>query len=740
MATSLHEMIFTAEGLSPGAARVRRFRATEGLSRIAHAEVDVELQDPAVDPRKWLHAGATLGWVRLADGVVLRRFGGIVTSMGERVSRSDRQAITVVIEPMLALLRYASDYRIFQSQTTAQIVTTLLDEANAGPYELRITGNHPTRDVCTQYGETNLAFVSRILEEEGIFHFVEYREDGPMLILADSGSAYAVVAPESTIAFRAESGMTSTEAVTRISDGARTEPAKVTLRDHDFKNPALDLTASAESKAPLGREDYDFPGFYFDPGEGKRRAEMRRDALVVEGTVIRAQSTAMSLTAGHTFTLSGAPDPALDKEWVVRDIDHVWEDSGGDVFYRNTAFLLPKDMVFRPPMVTQRPRTRGPHVARVTGPSGHEIHCDEHGRIKVTFPWDRRSTQDDKSSFWVRVSQQHTSGAVVIPRVGWEVLVDFEDGNPDRPIALGRLYNAKNVPPYPLPGQKTVSGFKSQSSPGGGGYNEIRMQDGAGGEQLHVYAQKDMNVVTANNKTEKVTTSGSQTVGADQKRTVGANETWKIGANQECKLGAAQTWSVGGSRTKSITGAEKVTIKGSRTITIGGSHTTMTPKSVSESTPASFTETVGGSAIEVAALGVATAVAGSASISVGAAKIEAVATGRGDMTLGAQASTVGGAYIQATPKDVGVNVGGAKATTVGGAWLANAGGDVELSSSSNLHITVGGLVALNAGTIVLKVGGSTVTLSGGAVVVKSSTIKLTATGPSPEVAGLIKDK
>ncbi len=649
MATSLHEVIFTAEGLEPGHARVRRFRASEGLSRLFVIEVDLEIPDLSVDPRAWLHGSASLVCARLRDGVVLRRFGGVVTRVSERASRTARQAVTVVLEPPLALLRYTTDFRIFQGRTAHEIVTTLLGEASIDAFELRLHGAYLERDVCTQYAETNLAFVSRLLEEEGIFYFVEQRESGPVTVFADSSAAYATLAPEGTLPFLADSGMVSTEAVTRISDGARTAPAKVTLRDHDFEAPALDLTATAESEAPLGREDYDHPGFYSDPAEGKRRAELRRDALLADARVVRAASTAMSLAAGHAFTLSDAPDPSLDLEWVVRDVEHVWEDAGGATFYRNTASLLPRDMVFRPPPVTQRPRVAGPHVARVTGPAGQEIHCDRHGRIKVTFPWDRRSTKDDKASFWVRVSQQHMSGAVVIPRVGWEVLVDFEDGNPDRPVALGRLYNGRNVPPYPLPAQKTVSGFKSQSSPRGGGYNEIRMQDGAGGEQLHVHAQKDMNVVTANNKTEKVTTSGSQSIGAAHKRTVGANETWDVGGNQQHAIGASQTWSVGGSRTKNVTGSEKVTIKGSRSMTIGGSHTTLTPMSVTESTPASFTETVGGSAIEVAAMGVSMAVAGSASINVGAAKIEAVATGRGDLTVGAMASTVGGAYVQATP-------------------------------------------------------------------------------------------
>lgn len=740
MASTLHEVILVAQGLSAGQGRVRRFRAVEGLSRIFSLELELELADTSVDPHGFLYASASLGVVRLKDGVVLRTFTGIVTSIEERVSRAARQAVRLVIEEPLALLRYTSDYRIFQGQTTQDIISTLLSEASIDKTDFRMSGSYLTRDVCTQYGETNLAFVSRLLEEEGIFHFAEHQDNGLRTVFGDSSSAYAATTPKDTLPFYDPTGLVSTESITRIEDGARAVPVKVALRDHDFTKPDLDLTAEASIEGPFGREDYDFPGFYFDPSEGTRRAQRSLDAHAAEGLIVRARSSAMSLAAGHTFTLEGAPDAELDQEWVVRDVEHVWEDAEAGPSYSNTALLLPKDQVFRPPLVTAKPRVPGPHLARVTGPAGQEIHCDEHGRISVTFPWDRRSTKDEKSSYWVRVGQMHTSGSSVIPRVGWEVLVDFEDGNPDRPIVLGRLYNGRNQPPYPLPAQKTASSLKSSSTPGGGGYNEVRMQDSGGGEQFHIHAEKDMNVVTANNKVEKVTTSASQSIGANQSRTVGANETWRIGSNQQVSIGAAQSHSVGGSRTKTITGNEKHTIKGSRSWTIGGSHSTTTPRSVTESTPASFSETVGGSNLEVAAMGVSMAVAGAASFTVGGAKIEAVATGRGDLTVGAHASTVGGAYIQATPKDVGVSVGGAKATTVGGAFLANAGGDVEFSSDTSVKITVGGLVALNAATIVLKVGGSSVTLSGGAVTVKSSTIKLTATGPFPELTPLVKDK
>lgn len=738
----LHEVVFFAEGVEAGGARVRRLHAREGLSAPYLIEVEIDVTGISTSPRSWLYEQGRVVVGSADDEAVLRRFGGVITRVREHASGGPRRLVGVTLESPLSLLRLSTDYRIFQEQTTRDIVSTLLTEAGIATAKVsfRLVGTYPTREVCCQYGETTLAFASRILEEDGIFYFVEQADDGPLLVFADSASAYAATAPRADFELTAASGLVSKQAITSIREIGVVRPAKVTLRDHDFKRPQLDLEASAHLDAPLGRDLYDFPGRYVEPDEGKRRAQIRLDALDCQASGARGTSHVFSLTPGHTFDLTGAPDPALDRSWVVIEIDHTWQDDGGQASFSNAFRVLPHDKTFRAPATTPSAAVPGPQIATVTGPAGQEIHCDEHGRVKVHFPWDRRGPKDDKSSCWIRVGQLHSSGSIAIPRVGWEVLVEFENGDPDRPIVTGRLYNGKKGPPYPLPAQKTVSSLSSASTPGGGGRNEIRMNDSAGSEQYHVYAQKDLNAATANNKTEKVANNGAHSVGADHTLQVGASETLNVGANHELSVGSSQTWAVGGSRTKTVTGNEKLTVKGSRTMSIGGSHTTMTPKAFSETTPAAFSETVGGSCIEAAALGVSVAAAGAATFTVAGAKIEAVATGRGDVTIGAQATTVGGAFISSSGKDIGISVTGAKATTVGGAFAANAGGNVELSSDAGLTITVGGLVALTGASIVLKVGGSKVTLSAGAVVVKASEIKLTATGPNAELAPLVADK
>jgi type VI secretion system secreted protein VgrG len=739
-APELHQVLFTAEGLALGDARVVRLVAHEGLSRCYEVLVDLELPGLGGDPSAWI-ARPALAIADRADGTVLRRFGGVVTGVRERAGTHAPQRLSVTIESPLTVLRWTTDYRIFQEMTTKDIVATLLAEAGVEQVSWRLSGTYPKREVATQFGEDTFAFVSRLLEEDGIFYFHEHADDGTTVVFGDSSSAYPATTPLAELPYAGESGLASGAAVTQMVLFERVRPTKVTLRDHDFKKPAQTLEVQASGSGALGREHYNYPGNYVDPGEGTRRARVQLDAMNSASAGARGESNAFSLTPGHTFSVISAPDAALEIEWVVREIKHVWDDPPNrESTYTNSFTLLPKDAPFRPPATVPEADVPGPQLARVTGPSGQEIHTDKYGRVKVQFPWDRRGKGDDKSSAWIRVAQMHSSGSVAIPRVGWEVVVDFEGGDPDRPIVLGRVYNAKDAPPYPLPANKTQTSLQSMSSPGGAGFNEIRMEDAGGAEQIKTYAQKDTNVVVANNKTEKVTTHATLGVGSNHKRTVGANATLDVGADEEVKVGGAQSLKVGASRTETVSGDEKIDVKGSRTMTIGGSHTTMTPRSVGTSTPASYTETVGGSVIEAAALEDGLAVAGAATISVGGAALGVCATGASSFTLGAQASTVGGAFISASGKDVGMSVGGAKATTVGGAWTANAGGDVNISSDGTLRITVGAALSFNAATIAFKVGGSNVTISGGSVVIKSSTIKLTATGPQPELAPMVEDK
>lgn len=729
-----------ASDLDAGILRVKRIEAAETVSRgcryVAWAVCDLG----AIEITALLRKPAAIVVVR-EDGTVIRRLGGVVTSVVERAAfHEGRQEVRVILEDPLALLRLSSDYRIFQEKTTQEIVETVLRDSGFSSFEFRLKGSPRKRVVCTQYGETMRELIDRLLEEDGIFWFVEQSEDGPKVIFGDAPSSWSETPFDKSIRYRHGAGLHPDEVIDIVRVRSRARPAKVTLRDHDFEKPSLDLQQVAESPTALSREHYEYPGRYTVAAEGKVRAKAVLDALVAEATTAEMHGFVFRVTAGHVFELDGAPG-GHDGEWAVVDVTHEWE-HGNDAEPRldTVAHVLPSSQRFAPLPRTRKPRALG-DLAVVTTPGGEEIHTDKHGRVKVQFHWDRHGSQDDKSSAWVRVGQMHTSGSVVIPRGGWEVMLEFEDGDPDRPIVLGRLYNKAAPPTDSLPGGATNSTLISYSSPGGGGHNEIRMNDGGGGELVNVHAQKDLNLVVANDKQEKVGTTADVGVGVDEEVKVGANETTKVGSKDEVTVGGSQTYQVGAARTKTVSKDEKIDVTGDRSVTIAASHTTTTPQSVEISTQGNLTETVGGSAMEVAAMGVALTVAGSASVTVGGAKIEAVATGKTDTNIGAKATTIGGALLSVTPKDVTIGTKNSKTTTVGGAWLANSGAEVEISSKSAIDIMVGGAIAMNAASkIVLKVGGSTVTVAGGAVVLDSKEVKLTASGPAAELAALVGSK
>jgi type VI secretion system secreted protein VgrG len=707
--------------------------------------VDVDLLLPGGDvsaPNGLLRKGAEVVIYSRDTKAVVRRFAGIVTSIRERARGiHGGQELFVTIESPMAVLERSTDFAVHLDESTKDIVSGVLGALGISKVDWKLSAAPPKREVCTQFGETMTNFVARLLEEDGIFWYVEQADDGPKIVFGDSSTAYAETTPKE-VRFQEETGMVAEEAITSLVERMRLRPGKVTLRDHDFKHPPLDsaLEVNASKVSPFDREHYEYPGRYVTPAEGSRRAKIRLDAFDANTTTIEAEGHVPTLAAGHWFTLQQTPAQAFDGDWVVLRVAHVWEQSStSPSTFRTSATLIPKAQVFRPLSITPKPRAL-PCTALVRCPQGEEIHCDEFGRVRINYIWDRYGASDEKTSGWARVGQMHTSGSAAIPRGGWEVLVDFEDGDPDKPIVLGRLYNGKDPPAQPLPKHKTLSMLRSFSTPGGGGQNEIKMEDGGGGEQISVHAQKDMNLVVANNKDQTITTNATFGVVANEKLTVGANQTVKVGAKDSIKVGGAQTWSVGAVRSKTVSGTEGYEVKGSRTVSIGACHMITTPKSDKCSTSGNLSETVGGFYLAAAALGTSIATAGSCSILVGGAKIEAVAAGKGDTTIGARSSTIGGALISVTGKDVSAEATSAMSTSVGGAWTINAGGKAEVSSGGALTINVGAALAMNGTTVILKVGGSSITLAGGAVVLKSDQIKLTASGPNAELAPMVASK
>jgi type VI secretion system secreted protein VgrG len=548
-----------------------------------------------------------------------------------------------------------------------------------------------------------------------------------------------------TVQVALDAGLTGSATITALEIVERVRATKVTLRDRDWKRPALDLQVSAEAANVAGAihgEIYDPAGDYVEAAEGKRRAKNRLDALVAASTGARGQSTVPAMAAGHAFTMSDAFDASLDGEWVATRVEHAWSAAAGaSEAYSNRFEAIPKRVHFRPLLRAPVPRIFGPQTAIVTGPAGQEIHADSHGRVKLKFPWDRHSAFDDKSSGWARVAQTEMTGSMAIPRVGWEVLVEFERGDPNRPVVVGRLFNGAYPPPYALPQHQTRSTLGTYTSPGGSGHNEIRIEDAAGSEHFHVHAQRDLVLAVANARDEQVGSSEMTSVKNDASEKVVKARALTVGGTLDVTVGGAQKLSVGSKRETTVKKDAAAKVIGDRQLDVTGSHTIATDSDGALSTGGDVEVTIAAGLEETAGGALRIAIGDDASWTVGGPWVESAKKGRRYAVGGKLSSTIGGAASTTSTADLSLVAGGNRSVTVGAAWTVTAGGDVVLSSGDALEITVGAALAFTgAETIALKVGGSKVTIGQGGIAIDAPKIKMTSDGPAVLAAAIVASK
>jgi type VI secretion system secreted protein VgrG len=558
------------------------FRVERRLGLVAAAEIELRHRG-YVDPDELLGAAAYLAFGR---GDPEHELHGVVTDveMAATPENDDQEAAVYRIHMMsfLGLLEREVDCRIFQEKDVKEIVAEVLRGAGIEDKHQawRLAGSYPKRAYCVQYNESSLAFVSRLLEEEGIFFFAETGEAGEIIVFADDSTASAPIDGEREVPYRFGAGLEGAEdAIGVITRRHRTATGKVVLRDYDFERPKADLTATAAADEGADLEVYDYPGLYKEKSEGERLAQVRLEALQCERAVLELESGCPRLLPGRWLALVDAPED-LDGEYLLTGATH--ELAGGVYLVRATA--IPKSVKWRSPQRTPAPIIEGPQTAVVVAPPGspaEEIHTDKYGRCKVKFHWDRYGKDDDTASCWIRVTQPQTSGAIILPRVGWEVIVEFLEGNPDRPVVTGRVWNARFMPPYALPEGKSRTALRTSSSPGGAGTNEIRMEDKAGGEEISIQSQKNTSIATANNKTRSTAVNESKIVKVDAKLTVGADQKIQVTNGYLNTVGGAQTATVGGNRTVEVNAVYGLTAKGASATTVGGNQMEMDGNPVS---------------------------------------------------------------------------------------------------------------------------------------------------------------
>ena len=679
---------------------VRRLRGRESLSHPFRFEVWLPV-DGVVDPDALVKQPAN---ILIADEHdEKRRIQGVITDVSVSATAGGVPELYAVVEPYLALTRYRSDVRVFRNKSAVDIVKEVL----AGlELELRLSEPHPVRAYCVQMRETDLDFVSRLLEEEGIAYFTR---DATSLTLADAPGAYQLGV---TLPYRPLAGMDRfEEAVVELSDTGEISAGSATVRDFNPERPSLDLTATHE--VGEGPEYYDYPGGHPDPQEGKRIARLMAEAFACASSALEGRATSGRLAPGYKLAVVEAPPGIREGEYLLTAVEHDFDRDrqGTTVSFKAHDAGRP----WRPARVTPAPALTNPMTGFVTGPPGDDIHTDALGRVKVIFPWDRRQAWDDNCSDWIPVLQDNTGHSVGIPRIGWEVLVHFLEGNADRPVVLGRVYNGADPFPEGLPDNKTRSALQSLSSPGRDGSNMIRFEDRSGSEHVFVHAERDQRVIIAHDRREDVVKNESQHILRDETVDIGVNDTEGVAADRELQITGNQSITVGGNRTREVAQPDTNRVNGNRSLTIASTHSRRigTDDAVMAK---HIKEQIGAVVMESSLQANATTAGAAASLTVGGALIEVAGKSKSEETKLARAEIIGGIVISKSGKVTALSAKG-RTTNIGGALSVNSLKALKLDGGLKFMAKAMLGTFTHATNITLKVGGSSVTLGEGVVAV-----------------------
>jgi type VI secretion system secreted protein VgrG len=524
------------------------FECVEGLSELFEYRLDVLTKNSTYNFDDMIGCNCTVTYHTLSGDK--RYFDGILTEtqwLGKEIE--ENYACRFVLRPWLWLLSLRKNCLIYHEKTAPQIISEIFSAHGFAKFNNKLQKNYPTLEYCVQYRESDMAFVCRLMEEYGINYYFEHSEGEHNLVLSDETMCYKTIPggsrrfdPEGPVHFSEKETLGGWWLDRQLTTG------KVTLADYEFKTPQADMKAEQTGDAQYENgklEAYDYPGRYTDRGKGMDLARVRLDRERAFDGHFEAEGNCVSCFPGGLFTLEDHPDRAQNEEYLILKCFHSYEDqhyrsrgavTGGEQ-YKGRYELVRSNKPYVPPMVTQRPFIRGAQTAEVVGDG--EIHVDKYGRIRVRFHWDAKKDQ----SMWSRVAQVWAGpqwGGVYIPRVGMEVIVHFLEGDPDRPFVVGALYNKDNMPPYKLPDEKNKAGLKSDSTLGGGGYNEFIFDDTAGSEFVRLHAQRDLKSVVEHEEEREVKLNRKSKVGNNDSLDVGSTLKIDAGTRIEMTVGASK--------------------------------------------------------------------------------------------------------------------------------------------------------------------------------------------------------
>ena len=579
--------------LGPDVLLFHRLQMNEALGRLYSAELELLSEDEQVKIDDIL--GQLISVTLTLENGGERYFTGYVSDFSQ-VGRAEHMVrYQATLQPWMWFLSRTSDCRIFQQKTAPQIIEDVFRDCGFTDFENALSQEYRTWDYCVQYRESDFNFVSRLMEQEGIYYFFRHEQDKHMLVLADSPSAHSAFPGYGTIPYFPPDNQRRRDQ--DHIDGwllsKSVQTGLVVLEDYDFTRPKANLQTQSKVTRKHANADYevfDYPGEYQVFGDGEQYARRRIEEMQVGYERVQGQGDARGLAAGHVFSLEDYPREDQHREYLITSAryeivsDEYYATPGGadEDLFRCHFHAIDYRTPFRALRNTPRPIVQGPQTAIVVGPAGEEIWTDKHGRVKVQFHWDRYGKADENSSCWVRVSQVWAGkkwGAMHIPRIGQEVIVEFLEGDPDRPIITGRVYNGDNMPVYDLPANQTQSGIKSRSTKNGTpeNFNEIRFEDKKGQEQLYIHAEKNQDIVVENDethwvghdRTKTIDNDETTTVGRDRTESVGRNETISIANNRTEDVGKNETISIAENRTEDVGKSETVAIGKDRSHDIG---------------------------------------------------------------------------------------------------------------------------------------------------------------------------
>jgi type VI secretion system secreted protein VgrG len=715
------QVSFEVEGSSEPLT-VRSLSAREAISELYEADLIVTAEDGGLD------FGALVGKrarVTLRDGAHERLLHGLVCRFEELPDRDGKAAFRAVVVPRAALLDMTVGSRVLASLSAPEIVDRVLREHGITTVRTSLTGAYARRDVAIQYRESDWAFLSRLLESEGIHYHFEHGGDEEVLVLSDREVGHDPIDGGEPLPFRPEAGaLSAEEGISRFGFSHRIRPARMTVRDYP-ENPRVvnEETASANDTSSIGM--YEFPA---------TRASLRLQQARASRSVGSGRARSLRLAPGRVFSLREHPREDYGARYLVTRVEHTFESAGTEASYSLGFQCVPATEPYRPERKTPVPRIHSVQSATVVGPQGLEIHTDELGRVLVRFQWDR-DTSSLESACWVPVAHHAAGaghGAVNVPRAGDAVLVEFLDGDPDRPIVNGRVYNLLNKHPYALPANGTKAVFRDASTPGGNGYNELTFDSAAGAEQVYLRAQRDLKAEVLRDAEKNVGQDDRAAVTRDLQLSVGRHSTATVGGDEKLSVEGAQTLEVTKDRSVTVEGNHHERVHGNVERGVGGDRTEIVEGNLSVSVEGADKRAVSGDVTQVLEGARTTSVTGDDSTTVGGNSSLSVSGNHSVSIAGNLQQVVDGATSQvytswqlAATSDLSLQAEGE---------LRIESATIEKIGAPKVYIAAGSKLYLRAREeIILEVGDSKLTITSGKIYVSNGDSTKTLAGDTVSI-------